>query len=403
MRTQHPENNMKISKIVALACFLGMCLVACKQKKEKMDETPKENKESKLSDHLNLKNFETVIDGDSVKLYTLKNKNGIEVALTNYGQRLISLHTPDKNGNFDDIVLGFPDLKNYLAKKNYYGAIIGRYGNRIAKGRFALDGKTYDLAINNNANHLHGGIKGFESVVWKVDRASEREIVFSRTSPHMEEGYPGNLDVVVRYVLTDDNELKIYYRAATDQATHVNLTHHSFFNLKGEGNGTVNDHILMLNADSYTPVDSGLIPTGQIEKVAGTPFDFTRPKAIGEDLDMADEQLKYGNGYDHNFVLNKTPLNEEGLVLAARVVEPVSGRTMEVFTDEPGIQFYGGNFLTGADIGKSGKPYVFRGSFCLETQHFPDSPNQARFPSTRLDPGETYTSHCVYKFGVQEN
>ncbi|WP_244526863.1 aldose epimerase family protein [Pseudozobellia thermophila] len=365
-----------------------------------MADIPMKKQESKLSKHINVKNFETVIDGDSVNLYTLKNKNGIEVALTNYGQRLISLHVPDKNGNFEDIVLGFPDLKNYLAKKNYYGATIGRYGNRIAKGKFTIDGKEYDLAINNNENHLHGGIKGFESVVWNVDRANDREIVFSRTSPDMEEGYPGNLNVTVTYTLTDDNELKINYRASTDKPTYVNLTHHSFFNLKGEGNGTVNDHVLMLNADSYTPVDSGLIPTGEIARVAGTPFDFTHPKAIGKDLNVEDEQLKYGNGYDHNFVLNKTPLNEDGLVLAARVVEPSSGRTLEVFTDEPGVQFYGGNFLTGADIGKSGKPYVFRGSFCLETQHFPDSPNQPDFPSTRLDPGETYSSNCVYKFGV---
>ncbi|WP_245224727.1 aldose epimerase family protein [Pseudozobellia sp. WGM2] len=368
-----------------------------------MKETPTQTEESILSDHLNVKNFETVIDGDSVKLYTLKNKNGIEVTITNYGQRLISLHVPDKNGNFEDVVLGFPDLKNYMAKKNFYGATIGRYGNRIAKGEFEIDGNSYDLAINNNENHLHGGIKGFESVVWGVDAVNDNEIVFSRTSPDMEEGYPGKLEVKVTYTLTDSNELKINYTANTDKPTYINLTHHSFFNLKGEGEGTVNDHILMLNADSFTPVNNGLIPTGEIKNVAGTPFDFTEPKLIGEDLEVENEQLKYASGYDHNFVLNESPKNEEGLVMAARVIEPKSGRTMEVYTDEPGIQFYGGNFLTGADIGKSGKPYVFRGAFCLETQHYPDSPNQPNFPSTRLDPGQTYTSNCVYKFGVQEN
>ena len=395
---------MKFLKILIFICTVGICVTNCKQnKKGEMKETPTLTDESKLSDHLNVKNFETVIDGDSVKLYTLKNKNGIEVTITNYGQRLISLHVPDKNGNFEDVVLGFPDLKNYMAKKNYYGATIGRYGNRIAKGQFEIDGKSYDLAINNNENHLHGGIKGFESVVWGVGAVNDNEIVFSRTSPHMEEGYPGKLEVKVTYTLTDSNELKINYTANTDKPTYVNLTHHSFFNLKGEGEGTVNDHILMLNADSFTPVNSGLIPTGEIKKVVGTPFDFTKPKSIGEDLEIENEQLKYASGYDHNFVLNENPKNKEGLVMAARIVEPTSGRTMEVYTDEPGMQFYGGNFLTGADIGKSGKPYVFRGSFCLETQHYPDSPNQPNFPSTRLDPGQMYTSNCVYKFGVQEN
>ncbi|AYN68313.1 galactose mutarotase [Euzebyella marina] len=395
---------MKISNLVAITLILGLSAFSCKQnKKEKEMESPDQTEESKLSDELNVSNFETVIEGDSVRLYTMKNKNGMEVTITNYGQRLISLHAPDKNGDFEDVVLGFPHLDNYRAKKNYYGATIGRYGNRIAKGKFSIDGTVYDLAINNNENHLHGGIKGFESVVWNVDESSDSHIVFSRTSPDMEEGYPGNLNVKVRYDLTDQNELKINYEATTDKATYINLTHHSFFNLKGEGNGDVTDHVLWLNADSFTPVNSGLIPTGDIESVKGTPFDFTTAKPIGQDLEVESEQLKFANGYDHNFVLNKEPKNEDGLVLAAKVVEPESGRTMEVYTDEPGVQFYGGNFLTGADIGKGGKPYVFRGSFCLETQHFPDSPNQPNFQSTRLDPGRTYVSNCVYKFGLQEN
>lgn len=358
---------------------------------------------TKLSKSLNINNFEMHIDGDSVQLYTLKNRNGIEIAISNYGQRIISIHAPDKNGDFEDIVLGYPHIENYLAKKNYYGATIGRYGNRIAKGKFTIDGKVYDLAINNNENHLHGGIKGFESVIWKVDEFTDHEIIFSRTSPDMEEGYPGNLAVKVKYTLTDDNELKIKYEAITDKATYINLTHHSFFNLKGEGEGDVNDHIVEINADYFTPVNKGLIPLGELREVANTPFDFREAKVIGKDLDSDYEQLKLGNGYDHNFVLNDGPRNAEGLVFAAKVIEPQSGRTLEVYTDEPGMQFYGGNFLDGSDIGKSGKPYIKRGSFCLETQHYPDSPNQPNFPSTRLDPGRTYTSNCVYKFGVVEN
>jgi len=393
---------MKLLNYISFFLVLGISLISCKEeKKEKEVEATTEVPTGQFSKTMDSKNFETVIDGDSVRLYTLINSNGMEVTMTNYGQRIISLFVPDKNGDFEDVVLGYPKIEDYTANKNFYGATVGRYGNRIAKGKFSIDGKTYELAKNNNGNHLHGGEIGFESVVWNVDKATENEIVFSRTSPDMEEGYPGNLVVKVTYALTNDNELKISYKAATDKSTVVNLTHHSYFNLKGEGNGTVNDHILMLNADGFTPVDAGLIPTGKIEKVVGTPFDFTKPKPIGADLEVDFEQLKLGNGYDHNFVLNESPKNSEGLVLAARVTEPLSGRTLEVYTDEPGVQFYGGNFLAGSDVGKSGKPYVFRGSFCLETQHFPNSPNQPGFPSTLLNPGETYTSNCTYKFGVE--
>lgn len=393
---------MKVLKLLSICLLISFCVISCKEeKKEKVMETAADLPNNQFSKTMDSKNFETVMDGDSVRLYTLTNDNGIEVTLTNFGQRIVTLYVPDRDGNFEDIVLGFPNLEDYRANKNYYGSTIGRYGNRIAKGKFSIDGKAYQLATNNNENHLHGGDIGFESVVWNVDKATGKEVIFSRTSPDMEEGYPGNLEVKVIYALTDDNELKISYQASTDKSTHVNLTHHSFFNLKGEGNGTVNDHILMLNSDSFTPVDAGLIPTGKIEKVAGTPFDFTQPKPIGADLEADNEQLKLGNGYDHNFVLNDTPKNSEGLVLAAKVTEPESGRTLEVYTDEPGVQFYGGNFLTGSDIGKTGKPYIFRGSFCLETQHFPDSPNQPDFPSTLLNPGKTYTSNCTYKFGVE--
>lgn len=354
-----------------------------------------------LKTKISPQDFKGIVEGDSVNLYVLSNKNGIEITFTNFGQRLVSLHVPDKNGKFDDVVLGYATLEEFVnGPKSYWGSIIGRYGNRIAKGSFSIGENTYELVKNNNENHLHGGDKGFESVVWKVDHATSNSIDFSRTSPDMEEGYPGNLTVKVSYVLTDDNELQIEYKAETDKPTVVNLTHHSFFNLKGEGNGDVNDHILMINADHYTPVDAGLIPTGTIAKVADTPLDFTKPKAIGSDIDADFEQLKIGNGYDHNFVLNDSPKNVSGLVLGAKVLEPTSGRTLEVYTDQPGVQFYGGNFIDGKTIGKSGKPYAFRGSFCLETQHYPDSPNKPDFPSTLLQPGEVYTSNCVYKFGI---
>lgn len=385
------------SVMMIMTLFLGL---ACKETKKKQIEDPVKMEPIALKTSLNPSDFITIIEGDSVGFYTLSNGNGIELTFTNYGQRIISLFTPDKDGNFADIVLGYATLEDFKNKRNYYGSIIGRYGNRIANGQFAIDGTTYTLAKNNGENHLHGGIKGFESVVWNVDELTQNSIVFSRTSPDMEEGYPGNLHVKVKYTLNDDNELKIKYEATTDKKTVVNLTHHSFFNLKGEGNGDITDHIVTINADGYTPVDDGLIPTGKIDKVANTPFDFNTPKTIGRDIDANFEQLKKGNGYDHNYVLNDAPVNGEGLVWAAKVVEPKSGRTMEVYTDEPGVQFYTGNFMNGSDIGKSGKPYPFRGSFCFETQHFPDSPNKPEFPSTLLSPGETYRSTCVYTFGV---
>lgn len=387
-------------RAVLFTMSLVICLFACKEeKKSKVESTKIEALKTKISP----KDFEEIVEGDSVKLYVLTNKNGLEVTFTNFGQRLVSLYVPDKNGKFEDIVLGYGTLEEFVnGPKSYWGSIIGRYANRIAKGSFSIGENTYELAKNNNGNHLHGGNKGFESVVWKVDNATSNTIEFSRLSPDMEEGYPGNLKVTVSYDLTDDNELKINYKAVTDKPTVVNLTHHSFFNLKGEGNGDINDHVLLLNADWYTPVDAELIPTGKVDKVAGTPFDFTKPKAIGADIEADFDQLKIGKGYDHNFVLNDSPKNLEGLVLCAKVSEPSSGRTMEVYTDEPGVQFYGGNFMDGKTIGKSGKPYIYRGSFCLETQHFPDSPNKPDFPSTLLQPGEVYTSNCVYKFGVDK-
>lgn len=396
--------DMRILKLLIACGLAGTINLSCNQiKKEKMTEFASELPKAKFEKNINPEDFTTNIKGDSVKFFVLTNANGMEVTFTNYGQRLVSLYAPDKDGSFKDVVLGFNNLENYRSKKNFYGATIGRYGNRIAKGKFSLDGKTYDLAINNNENHLHGGEVGFESVVWKVVEQSKNAISFSRTSPDMEEGYPGNLDVRVSYVLTNDNELQISYEAKTDKPTYVNLTNHSFFNLKGEGEGTVNDHIALLNADKFTPVDNGLIPTGELRDVAGTPFDFRTPKLIGKDIEANYDQIKLGNGYDHNYVLNEVPKNREGLTFAAKVLEPTSGRTLEVYTSEPGVQFYTGNFLDGSDIGKSGNPYLRRGSFCLETQHFPDSPNHPEFPSTQLNPGETYTSYCTYKFGVTKN
>ncbi len=327
----------------------------------------------------------------------------MKAIFTNYGQRLISLYVPDSKGKLDDVVLGFKSLDAYqTAKEKYFGAVIGRYGNRIKKGKFTLKDTTYQLALNNGNNHIHGGVKGFESVVWNVAKHTKNELVFTRVSPHMEEGYPGNLQLRVIYRLTKDNELKISYEATSDMTTIINLTHHSFFNLKGEGNGSTTDHILTINADNFLPVDEELIPFGHIEPVAGTPFDFRKAKSIDQDLSGNNRQLQMGNGYDHCFVLNSEPKNEAGLVFAAKAEEARSGRTMEVYTNEPGIQFYGGNFLNGKTFGKSGKPYVFRGAFCLETQHFPDAPNQPSFPTVVLNPEETYRSHCVYKFGIAD-
>lgn len=366
------------------------------------DNSNKRNTIGENEKFMNESQFADNIDGIKITTYIIKNKNGLNATFTNYGQRLISLNVPNRNGEFDDIVLGFDNLTKYKQSSGkYFGATIGRYGNRISKGQFLLNGITYHLATNNGANHLHGGVKGFESVPWNANQISSSKIVFSRISPDMEEGYPGNLEVNVSYEFTDLNELIIKYEAITDKPTPVNLTNHSFFNLKGEGKGTINDHVLMINANSFTPVDKGLIPLGEFRNVLGSPFNFIIPKAIGKDLVIENTQLKYGLGYDHNFVLNDSPKNDDGLVLAAKVVEPEDGRTMTIYTNEPGLQFYGGNFLNGTVTGKSNKPYVFRGAFCLETQHFPDSPNQPMFPSTILEPNEKYSSICVYKFGIE--
>ena len=349
---------------------------------------------------LKAEDFQKIINGKSTNLYFLKNGN-LQVAITNYGGRIVGLCTPDNAGKMEDIVLGFGSIDGYLkAKGKFYGALIGRVGNRIAKGKFTLDGQEYTLPLNNGVNHLHGGAGGFHSVIWDVMAATDSSIVLTYLSKDGEMGYPGNLNVEVQYLLDSKNELLISYKATTDKSTPVNLTNHAFWNLAGEGNGTINNHVLTINADAYTPVDSTLIPLAGNEPVEGTPFDFRIGKAIGTNLGQvaSNIQLKHGPGYDHNFALNKPVAGE--MSLAATVVEPVSRRKMEIFTQEPGLQFYGGNFMDGTDIGKNKKPFNYRESFALETQHFPNSPNQQIFPSVILHPGEVYQTKTVYKFGL---
>jgi aldose 1-epimerase len=343
------------------------------------------------------------VDPSPLSLYVMNNANGMSVAITNFGGRVVMLQVPDKNGIPGDIVLGYDSLHQYLTGNPYFGALIGRYGNRIAKGKFSLDGKEYLLATNNGANALHGGPRGFHNVLWRAEPGMSGEnqtLELTYLSPDGEENYPGTLSVMVKYTLTSNNELVIDYEATTDEATVVNLTHHSFFNLAGEGNGNILNHELVLNADRYCPVDAGLIPTGELRPVDGTPFDFRETHRIGERIDGADEQLTFGKGYDHNWVLIK---KDSELSLAAKVTEPTSGRVMEVWTTEPGLQFYSGNFLNDTEKGKGGKTYDFRSAFCLEAQHFPDSPNQPGFPSTTLKPGEMYTQKTIYRFSVIED
>lgn len=349
---------------------------------------------------LNKSAFDTSIDGKQVSLYTLKNGD-ITMQVTNFGGRVVTLFVPDKNGKYEDVVLGFDSIDKYVhnAGERFIGPVVGRYANRIAKGQFTLDGITYNLPINNNGQSLHGGLKGLDMVVWNVEKVTENSILFSYVSPDGEEGYPGTLNLSMTYELTPDNEFKINYIAITDKPTVVNLSHHGLFNLKGEGNGTITDHILTLNASATTPVDSVLIPTGEIVSVEETPFDFRQATPIGERIDANDIQLKNGAGYDHNWVLDRKTTNE--IELAATLYEPSSGRVMEVWTDQPGIQFYSGNFFNGAVYGKYGKTMNYREALALETQKFPDSPNHDNFPSTRLNPGEIYTQTCIYKFGVK--
>jgi aldose 1-epimerase len=341
--------------------------------------------------------FGTLPGGGAVEMFTLRNANHIEVRAISYGATITSIHTPDRAGRDADIVLGFDRLDDYPDKSAYFGSVVGRYGNRIGQGRFTLDGSTFKLAANNGPNHLHGGIKGFDKVVWKgepFERDGGSGVTFTYTSADGEEGYPGRLTASVSYLLTPANELVIEYTATTDKPTPINLTNHSYFNLSGSGRGTILQHQLLLHADRYTPTDATQIPTGEIAPVAGTPFDFRTPAAIGARIDANDEQIRRGSGYDHNFVINGWA-DDGRLRPAARVVDSASGRALEVETSEPGVQFYSGNHLDAARNG-----FALRAAFCLETQHFPDSPNHANFPSTILRPGRTYRSKTVYKFGV---
>ena len=347
--------------------------------------------------------FGTLEDGRAVDLYTLTNENGVEVKIISYGGIVTSIRVPDKEGNVEDVVLGFESLEGYLqAGVPYFGAIVGRYGNRIADGQFTLDGETYQLAKNDGPNHLHGGLKGFDKVLWEGEAINTEEgagVKLHYLSEDMEEGYPGNLSVDVVYMLTNDNELRIDYEATTDKPTIVNLTNHAYFNLTGDMTKDILDHQVMINADQFVPVTETLIPVGELRPVEGTPFDFTEPTAIGKRINDENEQLGFGKGYDHCWVLNDPG---EELSLAATVHEPVSGRYMEVFTTEPGIQFYTGNFLDGTLKREGGGTFKHRSGFCLETEHFPDSPNQPDFPSVVLRPGDLYQTNTVYKFSVKE-
>jgi aldose 1-epimerase len=377
---------MKKMLILALAISAWSC-----------NETKKEEAMS-----IKVENAGVLASGDSVKVYTLKNAAGMEVSIMDLGGTITKWTAPDKDGKFADITLGSNTPQDYLTTTKYLGALIGRFGNRIAKGKFSLDGIEYTLPVNNGPNALHGGLKGFDAVIWKAIpiEGAEPGLKLTYLSKDGEEGYPGNLNVEVVYTLKADNSLTIDYTATTDKNTVVNLTNHAYFNLKGEGKGDILDHEIVLNADKFLPTDAGLIPTGELKPVVGTPFDFTTAHLIGERInDTTDIDIKLGGGYDHCWVFTD---QSNKLKSVAMVTEPVSGRTMEVLTTEPAVQFYTGNFLNGSATGKSGVKYERRYGFCLETQHFPDSPNQAAFPTTVLKPGETYKTTTIYKFGVKK-
>jgi len=387
--------NSRWVALTGVVLLAGTVLCSCRTMnrlaRAKADKTPTD---------IDVQNFGKTPEGKQVRLYTLTNANALKAQVMTYGAIVTSLQVPDKKGQMDDIVLGYDNLQDYIKETPYFGAIVGRYGNRIGKGTFTLDGVTYTLATNNNENHLHGGIKGFDKVVWDdepVWRPDGVGVKLSYLSRDGEEGYPGNLKATVTYVLTNDNELRIEYEAATDKATPVNLTHHGYFNFTGAERDILG-HELKLNADKFTPVDAGLIPTGELRPVAGTPMDFTRSAAIGARIENEYEQLQFGGGYDHNWVLNKKGAK---MTLAATVYEPTTGRVMKVYTTEPGIQFYAGNFLDGTLTGKEGRVYKHRYGFCLETQHYPDSPNKPNFPSTILRPGQKHETTTIFRFSTR--
>lgn len=374
-------------KKICLAVMAICTLFACSEKKE----------ETTLSGLLQ-SDFVATADGKPATLYVLKNAQGAEACITNYGGRLVSMMVPDKNGKMTDVVLGYDNIADYLASEGNYGALIGRYGNRIQNGVFTLDEVTYQLPQNNNGHCLHGGPKGYHTQMWDAKQVDDQTLELHYLSPDGEANFPGNLDIHVTYKLTNDNAISISYAATTDKATLVNLTNHSYFNLSGKLDTNVLDQLIMINADTYTPVDETLIPTGELPSVEGTPMDLRQPIAIGAHINDDFDQLVKGRGYDHNWVLNT---NGDIHTLAAKAYSPATGIALEVYTNEPGIQLYSGNFMTGSDKGKHGIVYAHRGAFCLETQHYPDSPNQTNFPSTVLRPGEKYFSQCIYKFTVE--
>jgi len=397
---------MRNFKNIFLAILLILLVLACK---EKNTETEKDN--TKFKDYreasygLEKEKFDTIIDGKEVKLYWIKNAD-IEVAFTNYGGRIVGLWVPDKNAKMTDVVVGMNSVSCFAnATEPYFGATIGRVGNRIAKGKFTLNDEEYTIPTNNNGNTLHGGNKGFQYVVWDARQPDDKTLILTYTSPDMEEGFPGNLEVKVTYSVTDAQTIKMEYQATTDKATPVNLTNHAFFNLNGEGSGRILDHKVQIFAKQFTPVDEGLIPTGELKDVKGTPFDFTQSHSIGERIDTENDQLKNGGGYDHNFVLNEPKKSAENDTMkhAATFTGDQSGIVMEVYTQEPGVQFYSGNFMQSKNTFKSGAKDAYRTAFALETQHFPDAPNQENFPSIILEPGDTYHTISEYHFSTTNN
>lgn len=391
---------MKNPKKLSLLLIGALVLVAsCKEDKKDETKETNMNTKSEISErNLQAANFDTVIDGKEVGLYWIKN-DSIEVAFTNYGGRIVGLWVPNENGEMTDVVVGMNSTSGFAnATEPYFGATIGRVGNRIAKGKFQLNGKDYTIPTNNNGNTLHGGNKGFQYVVWDAEQPDDKTLILTYRSPDGEEGFPGNLDVKVTYSVTNDRAVRMEYEATTDKATPVNLTNHAFFNLNGEGSGTILDHKVQIYADQFTPVDEGLIPVGELKDVAGTPFDFREPHTIGERIEAENEQLKNGDGYDHNFVLNGT--KENGMNKAATFIGDKTGIIMEVFTEEPGVQFYSGNFMESQNTFKGGSKDDYRTAFALETQHFPDAPNQSNFPSIILEPGDEYNTVSIYKFST---
>ncbi|MEA1787650.1 aldose epimerase family protein [Arenibacter sp. GZD96] len=394
------RNTTRVVMPGLVVVFFMLLNIQCKEQKENKEKTTGlEIPEEKGS--ITEQEYGTTADGQKVAQYSMKNRNGLQVDIITYGGRITALNAPDKNGNFENVVLGFDTLTQYEKENPFFGALIGRYGNRIAGGKFSLHDETYQLAKNNGANNLHGGVKGFDKKVWEAktkETPTSVSLLLTYVSPDGEEGFPGTLTTNVTYTLHNDDTLEVFYEATTDKTTIVNLTQHAYFNLSGDFSNTILDHELEIHADKYLPVDSGLIPTGVLESVEGTPFDFRQPKVIGQDISKAHTQLQLGGGFDHCWVLND---QQAGFRRVAAAYHPGSGRYLEVFTDEPGIQFYSGNFLDGTLPAPNGGTYAQRSGLCLETQHYPDSPNQSQFPSVTLEPGEKYSSKTTFKLSTK--